>query len=124
MIFYANVSVRMRAQLITHKTGLVNSRAASLPHFGKAKSLWLMINFPPVHALNSSMVCDLMQKIHKFIEIALISLTLAACVILYTVGLDHADLGYERRWTYPIFFALIPAFCLKAGLRYLFKKKN
>ena len=64
------------------------------------------------------------KKIHKFIEIALISLTLAACVILYTVGLDHADLGYERRWTYPLFFALIPAFCCRAGLRYLFKKKN
>ncbi len=83
-----------------------------------------MINFSSAHSLNSSVVSDLMQKIHRYIEIALISLTLAACVILYTVGLDHADLGYERRWTYPLFFALIPAFCLRAGLRYLFKKKN
>ena len=65
-----------------------------------------------------------MQKIHKFLEIALISLTLAACIILYTVGLDHAELGYERRWTYPLFFALIPAFCFKAGLRYIFSKKS
>ena len=65
-----------------------------------------------------------MQKLHKFLEIALISLTLAACIILYTVGLDQADLGYERRWTYPLFFALIPAFCLKTALRYLFRDKN
>ncbi len=67
---------------------------------------------------------DFMQKIHKFLEIALISLTLAACIILYTVGLDQADLGYERRWTYPLFFALVPAFCIRAGLRYLFRNKN
>ena len=51
-----------------------------------------------------------MHKIQRFIEISLTSLTLAACVILYTVGLDQAELGYERRWTYPLFFALIPAF--------------
>ena len=51
-----------------------------------------------------------MQKTFRFLEIALISLTLAACVVLYTVGLHHADLGYERRWTYPLFFALLPHF--------------
>ena len=77
-----------------------------------------------MHILNSSVAGDLMQKIHRFIDIALISFTLAACVLLYTVGLDQEYLGYERRWTYPLFFALIPAFCLRAGLRYLFKKKN
>ena len=65
-----------------------------------------------------------MQKIHRLLEIALTSLTLAACLILYTVGLDQAELGYERRWTYPLFFALIPAFCFRSGLRYLFKQKN
>ena len=65
-----------------------------------------------------------MQKIYKYLEIALISLTLAACIILYTVGLDQAHLGYERRWTYPLFFALVPAFCLRACLRYLFKDKS
>ena len=58
-----------------------------------------------VHTLNLSAEGDLMQKTFRFLEIALISLTLAACVVLYTVGLDHADLGYERRWTYPLFFA-------------------
>ena len=65
-----------------------------------------------------------MQKILRFLEITLISLTLAACIILYTVGLDQAELGYERRWTYPLFFALIPAFCLRAGLRYIFRKNS
>ena len=73
---------------------------------------------------NLIMAGDLMQKVHRFLEITLISLTLAACVILYTVGLDQAELGYERRWTYPLFFALIPAFCFRAGLRYIFKKNN
>ena len=76
------------------------------------------------HTSNLNVAGDLMQKLHKFLEIALISLTLAACIILYTVGLDQADLGYERRWTYPLFFALIPAFCLRSGLRYLFKNNN
>ena len=37
-----------------------------------------------------------MKKTYRFLEIALISLTLAACVILYTVGLDHADLGLRH----------------------------
>ena len=65
-----------------------------------------------------------MQKIYKYLEISLISLTLAACIILYTVGLDQAHLGYERRWTYPLFFALVPAFCFRACLRYFFKDKS
>ena len=65
-----------------------------------------------------------MQKIYKYLEISLISLTLAACIILYTVGLDQTHLGYERRWTYPLFFALVPAFCFRACLRYLFKDKR
>ena len=77
-----------------------------------------------MHILNMNVAGDFMQKIHKFLEIALISLTLAACIILYTVGLDQADLGYERRWTYPLFFALVPAFCIRAGLRDLFRNKN
>ena len=77
-----------------------------------------------LHTLNLSAEGDLMQKTYRFLEIALISLTLAACVVLYTVGLDHAELGYARRWTYPLFFALIPAFCLRACLRYVFRRKN
>ena len=76
------------------------------------------------HTLNLSAKGDLMQKIFRFLEIALISLTLAACVVLYTVGLHQADLGYERRWTYPLFFALLPAFCVRACLRYVFKQKS
>ena len=65
-----------------------------------------------------------MKKIYRYLDILLISLTLAACIILYTVGLDQAHLGYERRWTYPMFFALIPAFCFRACLRYLFRDQS
>ncbi len=83
-----------------------------------------MTNPLSAHTLNLNSKGDLVQKTFRFLEIALISLTLAACVVLYTVGLDHADLGYERRWTYPLFFALIPAFCLRACLRYVFRQKN
>jgi FtsH-binding integral membrane protein len=76
-----------------------------------------------IDIINESVAGKFMQIIYKFFDIALISLTVAACIILYTVGLDHANLGYERRWTYPLFFALLPAFCLRACLRYLFKKR-
>ena len=76
-----------------------------------------------IDIINESVAGKFMQIIYKFFDIALISFTVAACIILYTVGLDHANLGYERRWTYPLFFALIPAFCLRACLRYLFKKR-
>ena len=65
-----------------------------------------------------------MKKIYRYLDILLISLALAACIILYTVGLDQAHLGYERRWTYPMFFALIPTFCFRACLRYLFRDKS
>ena len=83
-----------------------------------------MTNPLSAHTLNLSAKGDSMKKTFRFIEIALISLTLAACVVLYTVGLHHAGLGYERRWTYPLFFALLPAFCIRACLRYVFKQKN
>ena len=83
-----------------------------------------MTNPLSTHTLDLNAKGDLMQKTFRFIEIALISLTLAACVVLYTVGLYHADLGYERRWTYPLFFALLPAFCIRACLRYVFKKNK
>ena len=83
-----------------------------------------MTNPLSAHTLNLIAKGAMMKKTFRFLEIALISLTLAACVVLYTVGLHHADLGYERRWTYPLFFALLPAFCIRACLRYVFKQKN
>ena len=83
-----------------------------------------MIKPLSAHTLNLSAKGDLMQRTFRFLEIALISLALAACVVLYTVGLHHADLGYERRWTYPVIFALLPAFCIRACLRYVLKQKN
>ena len=67
---------------------------------------------------------SMQKKVLKFLEIGLISFTFACCIVLYTVGLDQTHLGYERRWTYPLFFALIPAFCLRACLRYLLDKKT
>ena len=75
------------------------------------------------NVIDESVSGKFMPMIYKFFDIALISLTIAAGIILYTVGLDQANLGYERRWTYPLFFAFIPAYCLRAGLRYLFKKR-
>ena len=64
-----------------------------------------------------------MGKTYRVLCRLLFTIALAASVILFTVGLDHGHLGPERKWTYPLFFALIPAFVLHAGIRYLFYRK-
>ena len=64
-----------------------------------------------------------MEKTYRVLNLLLLSIAIAASVILFTVGLDHDHLGPERKWTYPLFFVLIPAFVLQAGLRYVFYKK-
>ena len=64
-----------------------------------------------------------MEKTYRVLTILLLSVVIAASVILFTVGLNHDHLGPERKWTYPIFFVLIPAFVLQAGIRYVFHKK-
>ena len=64
-----------------------------------------------------------MKKTYRVLTLLLLSIAIAASVILFTVGLDHGHLGPERKWTYPLFFALIPAFVLQAGIRYVFYKK-
>jgi len=64
-----------------------------------------------------------MDKTYRVLSLLLSSIAIAASVILFTVGLDHDHLGPERKWTYPLFFVLIPAFVLQAGLRYIFFKK-
>ena len=75
------------------------------------------------HTLNLSAEGDLMQKTFRFLEIALISLTLAACVVLYTVGLDHADLGYEGDGLIPCFCPCYPRFVSEhAYVMYLDRK--
>jgi len=64
-----------------------------------------------------------MEKTYLVLTRLLLSIAIAASVILFTVGLDHDHLGPERKWTYPLFFALIPAVVLQAGIRYLFFRK-
>ena len=64
-----------------------------------------------------------MNTTYRVLTLLLLSISIAASVILFTVGLDHHHLGAERKWTYPLFFALIPAFVLQTGLRYVFYKK-
>tara|TARA_B100001057_G_C22593559_1_gene849989 strand:+ start:161 stop:379 length:219 start_codon:yes stop_codon:yes gene_type:complete len=64
-----------------------------------------------------------MEKTYRVLTRLLFSITVAASVILFTVGLDHEYLGPERKWTYPLFFVLIPAFVLQTGIRYLFNGK-
>ena len=65
----------------------------------------------------------LMKKTYRILTLLLSSIAIAASVILFTVGLEHDHLGAERKWTYPLFFALIPAFVLQAGIRYFFYRK-
>jgi len=64
-----------------------------------------------------------MEKAYRVLTLLLLSIAIAASVILFTVGLDHDHLGSERKWTYPLFFALIPALVLQTGIRYVFYKK-
>ncbi len=65
-----------------------------------------------------------MEKTYRVLTLLLFSIAIAASVILFTVGLEHDHLGPERKWTYPIFFALIPAFVLQTGIRYVFYNKR
>ena len=65
-----------------------------------------------------------MKKAYRVLTLLLLSIAIAASVILFTVGLDHEHLGSERKWTYPLFFVLVPAFVLQAGLRYVFHRKS
>ena len=65
-----------------------------------------------------------MAKTYRVLTVLLSSIAIATSVILYTVGLSHEHLGPERKWTYPLFFALIPAFVLQTGIRYVFYNKG
>ena len=65
-----------------------------------------------------------MEKTYRVLTLLLLSIAIAASVILFTVGLNHEHLGPERKWTYPLFFALIPAFVLQGGIRYVFHRKS
>ena len=65
-----------------------------------------------------------MEKTYRILTLLLLSIAIAASVIFFTVGLDHEHLGLERKWTYPLFFVLIPAFVLQTGIKYVFQKKT
>ena len=65
-----------------------------------------------------------MEKIYRVLTALLLSLVIVASVILFTVGVYHDHLGPERKWTYPLFFVLIPAFVLQIGIRHIFYKKS
>ena len=65
-----------------------------------------------------------METTYRVLRALLLSLVLVASVILFTVGLDHDHLGPERKWTYPLFFVLIPAFVLQVGIKYIFHRKS
>ena len=64
-----------------------------------------------------------MEKTYRVLTALLLSLVIVASVILFTVGVDHEHLGSERKWTYPLFFVLIPAFVLQVGIRHIFYEK-
>ena len=65
-----------------------------------------------------------MEKTYRVLNLLLLSIAIAASVILFTVGLDHDHLGPERKWTYPLIFVVIPAFVLHAGIRYMCYRKS
>ena len=65
-----------------------------------------------------------MDKTYRVLTVLLLSFVIAASTIMYTVGLEQSHLGSERKWMYPLFFVLIPAFALQAGIRFLFRKKT
>ena len=65
-----------------------------------------------------------MQNVRRYSMIVLWSFAIALGLILYTVGLSHENLGYERRWVYPFLFSFIPAFCIQRGLNYIFSRKQ
>ena len=65
-----------------------------------------------------------MEKTYRVLTALLLSFVIVGSIILFTVGLEHDHLGSERKWTYPLFFVLIPAFVLQVGIRYVFFKKS
>ena len=65
-----------------------------------------------------------MDKTFRILTALLLSFVIMASTIMFTVGLEHSHLGSERKWMYPLFFVLIPAFALQSGIRFLFRRKT
>ena len=65
-----------------------------------------------------------MNKTYRILTALLLSFVIVASIIMFTVGLEQSHLGSERKWMYPLFFVLIPAFALQSGIRFLFRRKT
>ena len=65
-----------------------------------------------------------MGKTYRILTALLLSFVIVASIIMFTVGLEQSHLGSERKWMYPLFFVLIPAFALQSGIRFLFRRKT
>ena len=64
-----------------------------------------------------------MDKTYRVLTALLLSFVIVASVVMFTVGAEQSHLGPERKWMYPLFFVLIPAFALQSGIRFLFRRK-
>ena len=65
-----------------------------------------------------------MDKTYRILTALLLSFVIVPSIIMFTVGLEQSHLGSERKWMYPLFFVLIPAFALQSGIRFLFRRKT
>jgi hypothetical protein len=65
-----------------------------------------------------------MDKTYRVLTALFLSFVITASTIMFTVGLEQSHLGTERKWMYPLFFVLIPAFALQSGIRFLFRRKT
>ena len=65
-----------------------------------------------------------MDKTYRILRALLLSFVILASIIMFTLGLEQSHLGSERKWMYPLFFVLIPAFALQSGIRFLFRRKT
>jgi hypothetical protein len=64
-----------------------------------------------------------MDKTYRVFTALLLSFVIVASIIMFTVGVEQSHLGSERKWVYPLFFVLIPAFALQSGIKFLFRRK-
>jgi hypothetical protein len=65
-----------------------------------------------------------MDKTYRILTALLLSFVIVASIFMFTVGLEQSHLGSERKWMYPLFFVLVPAFALHSGVRFLFRRKT
>jgi hypothetical protein len=64
------------------------------------------------------------DKTYRILTALLLSFVIVASIVMFFVGLEQSHLGSERKWMYPLFFVLIPAFALQSGIRFLLHRKT